>query len=46
MEERKLFTAMKKYEEPILGIIVLNTQDIITQSFGDNDVDDDFDFGE
>ncbi len=46
MEERKLFIAMKKYEELMIGIIVWNTQDVITLSFGDNDVDDDFDFGE
>lgn len=35
----------KQYEVPILNITVWDEADIVTLSYGDNNVDDDFDFG-
>lgn len=44
---QEVFCIMKKkYEELKLGIIMLDRQDVVTLSFGDNNVDDDFNFGE
>ena len=36
----------KSYEIPTLNVILSNKADVVTLSFGDNDVDDDFEFGE
>ena len=36
----------KSYEIPTLNVILWDKADVVTLSFGDNDVDDDFEFGE
>lgn len=46
MNQEVFCITKKKYEELKLGIIMLERQDVIAQSYGDNDVDDDFNFSE